>query len=116
MMMFSKPEISGSMPTPRSNTGATRPVTVADPAGGLVDPRQQPQQCRLAGAVVPDQTHPVAEFQRHGDVPQRLDDDDVGLVASDRAAGLAEERLLQRARLGVEDGELHPRVARLDVR
>ena len=32
--MFSKPEISGSMPTPRSNTGATRPVTVADPRVG----------------------------------------------------------------------------------
>ncbi|SHT00900.1 Uncharacterised protein [Mycobacteroides abscessus subsp. abscessus] len=26
MMMFSYPEISGSIPTPRSNTGATRPL------------------------------------------------------------------------------------------
>ena len=86
------------------------------PAGGLVDPGQQPQQRRFARAVVADQPDPVAEFQRHRDVPQRLDDDDVGLVASDRAAGLAKERLLQRARLGVEDGKLHPRVVGLDVR
>ena len=28
------PEVSGSMPTPRSNTGATLPVTVADPRVG----------------------------------------------------------------------------------
>ena len=87
-----------------------------DPAGRLVDPGQQPQQRGFAGAIVPDEPHPVAEFQRHGDVPQRLDDDNIGLVASDRAAGLAEERLLQRARLRVEDRKLDPRVVGFNVR
>ena len=32
--MFSKPEISGSMPTARSNTGATFPTTGARPRVG----------------------------------------------------------------------------------
>ncbi len=83
-------------------------------AGRLVDSRQQPQQRGLARAVVSDQADPVAHLQRQRDVAQRLDDDDVLGVASDRAAGLAEERLLQRARLRVEDGELDPGVAGLD--
>jgi hypothetical protein len=64
---------------------------------------------------VSDQTDPVAEIQRHGDVAQCLDDHDIGLVASDRAAGLTEERLLEGARLGVEDRKLDPCVAGLDV-
>src|SRR5262245_9925363 len=38
MMMFSNPEISGSIPTPRSNTGATRPVTEATPRVGSYIP------------------------------------------------------------------------------
>src|SRR5690349_13723645 len=63
-----------------------------------------------------DQSDPVAQLERHGDVAQRLDDDDVGGVAPDRAARLAQEGLLQRSRLGVEDGKFHPRALRLDVR
>ena len=46
-------------------------------AGRLVDARQQPQQRRLACAVVADQADPVAHLQRQRDVAQRLDDDDV---------------------------------------
>lgn len=34
MMMFSYPEISGSMPMPKSKTGATRPDTLAQPRVG----------------------------------------------------------------------------------
>src|SRR6185312_1595769 len=48
-------------------------------------------------------------------VAERLDDHHVGRVAPDGAPGLAEERLLQRSRLGVEDGELDPGVAGRDV-
>ena len=104
------------MPTPEVEHRRHPPGHGRRAAGGFVDARQQAQQRRLARAVVPDQADPVAHLQRHRDVAQRLDDDDVGVVATDRAAGLAEERLLQRARLGVEDRELHPRVAGLDVR
>ena len=85
-------------------------------SGGLVDARQQAQQRRLARAVVTDQADAVAHLQRQGDVAKGLDDDDVGLVAADRAARLAEECLLQRSRLGVEDRKLDPRVLGLDVR
>ena len=87
MMMFSNPEISGSIPTPRSKTGATRPPYGRRAAGGLVDAGQQPQQRRLPRTVVSDQAHPVAHPQLQRDVPQRLDDDDVG-VASDGAPAL----------------------------
>ena len=64
----------------------------------------------------PTRSDPVAQLERHGDVPQRLDDDHVGVVAADRAARLTQEGFLQGARLRVEDGEFHPRVVRLDVR
>ena len=84
-------------------------------AGGLVDAGQQPQQRRFPRTVVSDQAHPVAHPQLQRDVPQRLDDDDILGVAPDGAPGLAEERLLQRAGLGIEDGKLDPGVAGLDV-
>ena len=62
------------MPTPRSNTGATRPRIAAAPARRLVDAGQQAQQRRLARAVVPDEPDAVAVLQRQVDVAQRLDD------------------------------------------
>ena len=54
---------------------------------------------------MPDQRHPVALAQRHGDVPQRLDDRHPG-AGADLAAGPAEHGLLQRAGLRVEDREV----------
>src|SRR5271155_656726 len=78
----------------------------------LIDARKQPEQRRFPGAVVAYQPDSVAQVQRHRDVPQRLDDHHVGRVAPDRAT---QDGLLQRARFGVEDGKLHPRVVGLYV-
>src|ERR1700753_4010782 len=63
-----------------------------------------------------DQADAVAQVQRHRDIPQRLDDDDVGVVAPDGAARPAQDGLLQGTRLRVENGKLHPRAAGFDVR
>src|SRR5699024_9269517 len=89
----------------------------ADPggaAGGLVDAGQQPQQRGLAGSVVPDEADAVPLLKGQGDVLEGFDDDDVGRVPPDRAPGGTEDRLLEGARLGVEDREVHARVDAVD--
>ena len=83
-------------------------------AGRLVDAGEQPQQGGLAGAVVADQSDAVALLEVDVDVAEGLDDDGVVLVATDGAAGGAEEGLLQGAGLRVEDGEVHAGVVGVD--
>src|SRR5689334_9701193 len=53
MMMFSKPDISGSMPTPRSKIGATRPVTVATPRVGSYIPDSSRNSVDLPAPLCP---------------------------------------------------------------
>ena len=83
------------------------------PPRGLVDARHEAQQRGLARPVVPDERHPVACAQGHGDVAQRLDDRHLRLGA-DPAARPAEHGLLQRAGLGVEDREVDARALDVD--
>ena len=61
-------------------------------------------EARLAGAVVPDEPDAVALAQREVDVAQGLHHGD--LLLADPPAGAAEDGLLQRPVLGVEDREL----------
>src|SRR5699024_5074404 len=75
---------------------------------------QQTQQRRLTGAVVADEADAVAFTQVQVDVPQRLDDDGVVLVAPDRATRGGQEGLLHGTRLGVEDGEVDAGVVGVD--
>jgi AcrR family transcriptional regulator len=83
-------------------------------AGRLVDAGQQPQQGGFAGAVVPDQADAVPFFQRQRDVLQGLDDRRLR-AGVDPATDLAEDLLLQRAGLGVENREVDIGVAHLDA-
>lgn len=64
---------------------------------GFVDSRKEPQQSRFTRAVVADEPNAVALLEGQRDVTQGLDDHDIGLVAPDGAARLAQERLLERA-------------------
>ena len=97
-MMFSKPEISGSMPTPRSKTRGDTALHHGRPAGRLVDAGEQAQQGGLAGTVAADQPDAVALLEVQVDVLECLDDDGVVGVASDGAARRTEEGLLQGER------------------
>lgn len=69
----------------------------------------------FAGAVVADEPDAVAFLERHRDVAERFDDDDIGVVAADGSSGLAEEGLLERAGFRVEDREVDARVLRVDA-
>ena len=74
MRMFSRPEISGSMPTAEVEHRRDLPQHPRLAPRRLVDARHEPQQRGLARAVVPDQRHPVAWRSETRDVAQRLDD------------------------------------------
>jgi hypothetical protein len=53
----------------------------------LVDACEDPEQRRLAGAVVADQADPVAMTKRQGNIPKRLYTDPIAGVPSDAPAG-----------------------------
>ena len=62
------PESSGLKPAPISIKGATLPRIDDLPGGGRIDPRQQPQERALAGAVAADDADPLALVDLEVDV------------------------------------------------
>src|ERR1700754_840175 len=78
---FSRPVSSGVKAGPDLEQ-RTDPAGDVGPAGArLGNPREDFQQRRLAGAVVADQADRFAALDREGDLAERPEDVDLGLVS-----------------------------------